>query len=116
MASTPEGKVKDKIKAIVKDRGMYVMPYQQGMGSNGVSDFLVVMDGEFVAIEAKAGKGKPTELQKRFLAKVVAHGGVALVVNESWLARLEAAVQPDGTVGVVALRQLVGDNRKEFGW
>ena len=115
MATTPEGKVKDKIKAIINSRGMYVMPFQQGTGTNGVSDFLAVVDGYFVAIEAKAGKGKPTELQKRFLANVVKNGGVALVVNEHWLERLEKAIQLQW-FSQAELLGLVEENRAEFGW
>lgn len=115
MATTPEGKVKDKIKASINSRGMYVMPFQQGTGTNGVSDFLVLLSGRFVAIEAKAGKGKPTELQKHFLAKVVKHGGVALVVNEDWLERLDNALQvADATW--LPMFSLMEENRAEFDW
>ena len=115
MATTPEGKVKDKIKAIINSRGMYVMPFQQGTGMNGVSDFLAVIDGYFVAIEAKAGKGKPTELQKRFLANVVKNGGVALVVNEHWLEQLGNAVQA-AWFSQAHMLKLVEENRAEFEW
>jgi len=42
MASTPEAKVKEKIKKILKERGAwYAMPMGTGYGNSGVPDFLV---------------------------------------------------------------------------
>jgi ABC-type lipoprotein export system ATPase subunit len=48
-----------------------------------VPDFLVCNQGNFIAIEAKAGKGKTTALQESHLAKIRAAGGIALVINEA---------------------------------
>ena len=81
---TPEGKVKEKIKAILKERGAYyAMPIGTGFGNSGVPDFLVCLNGEFLAIEAKAGKGKPTALQEKNMRDIEAAGGLTLVVNET---------------------------------
>ena len=83
MASTPEAKVKEKIKKILKEHGVYyAMPMGTGYGNSGVPDFLCCLQGQFVAIEAKAGKGIPTALQEKNLRDIKAAGGYAWVVNE----------------------------------
>ena len=86
MATTPEAKVKAKIKAILKTyRAYYAMPIGTGYGSSGVPDFLVCLNGEFLAIEAKAGKGVPTALQLKNLREIETAGGRTLVINEQSL-------------------------------
>lgn len=93
MASTPEAKVKAKIKAILKRHGCYyTMPVMTGMATNGTPDFCCCVNGRFLAIEAKAGKGKMTELQKVRFAEVRAAGGMAVMVNEDRLELLEIAI------------------------
>ena len=83
MAATPEAKVKAKIKKILKDHGVYyAMPIGTGYGSSGVPDFLCCVNGKFVAIEAKAGKGTTTALQEKNLINIMNTGGVAVLVNE----------------------------------
>jgi hypothetical protein len=60
---TPEGRLKDKIKAFLKERdAYYFMPVQMGYGAPSV-DFLVCYHGKFVALETKAPGGKPTKRQ-----------------------------------------------------
>lgn len=86
MASTPEAKVKEKIKKILKEHGAwYAMPMGTGYGNSGVPDFLVCLNGEFLAIEAKAGKGVPTALQEKNLRDIEKAGGRALIINEQSL-------------------------------
>ena len=84
MASTPEAKVKEKIKKILKEHNVYfAMPMGTGYGNSGVPDFLCCVNGHFLAIEAKAGKGIPTALQEKNMRDIKAAGGTALVVNET---------------------------------
>lgn len=84
MAKTPEAKVKAKVVEILKAAGMYYFfPVTGGYGKSGVADIIVCWDGRFVAIECKAGNKKPTALQKRELDRVVAAGGIAMVINEN---------------------------------
>lgn len=84
MAATPEAKVKAKIKAILKEHNVYyAMPIGSGYGNSGVPDFLCCVNGKFVAIEAKAGKGEPTALQWKNLGAVNNAGGYALVIREN---------------------------------
>ena len=91
MASTPEALVKKRIRKILDDSGTYfAMPIGTGYGNSGVPDFLVCYQGDFIAIEAKAGKGKTTALQDAHLAKIRAAGGIALVINEDNVNELKA--------------------------
>jgi pantoate kinase len=90
MASTPEAKVKEKIKKMLKEHGVYyAMPMGTGYGNSGVPDFLCCVNGKFLAIEAKAGKGIPTALQEKNLRDIKVAGGIALVINEDGLEDLE---------------------------
>jgi hypothetical protein len=52
----------------------------QGLGSTpGISDILGCYKGRLLAIEVKAGKGKLSDHQKKFLDRVQAEGGIAIV-------------------------------------
>lgn len=83
MAATPESKVKNKIKTMLKAHGVYyAMPIGTGFGNSGVPDFLCCVGGKFLAIEAKAGKGKTTALQEKNMRDIEAAGGRALVVSD----------------------------------
>lgn len=80
---TPEAAVKAKIKAILKEYGAwYCMPMGTGFGKSGVPDFIICHNGRFLAVEAKAGKGKTTALQDRELTRIMEAGGEALVVSD----------------------------------
>lgn len=84
MALTPEAKVKKKVKEILDQMGVYhFSPMQNGMGRAGIPDIIGCLDGQFIAIECKAGKGKTTALQERELNRILNAGGYALVVNET---------------------------------
>jgi len=90
MAATPESKVKAKIKAILAAHGAYyAMPIGTTFGNSGVPDFLCCVNGCFLAIEAKAGKGRTTLLQDKHLEQIRSCGGRALVVHENNLDELE---------------------------
>ncbi len=94
MAATPEGRVKTKIKKILKDNGVYyAMPIGTGYGSSGVPDFLCCVNGNFLAIEAKAGKGTTTALQEKNLREIKECGGTAAVIAEEQLEYLEQLIQ-----------------------
>lgn len=94
MATTPEGKVKDKVKRLFKAMDVYyAMPATGGYGASGVPDFLVCLKGKFIGVECKAGKGKPTALQLKNLAEIEASGGIAVVVNEENLAQFEETIR-----------------------
>ena len=82
--TTPEAKVKAKIKAILKAHSIYyAMPIGTGYGNSGVPDFLCCVNGKFVAIEAKAGKGEATALQLKNLRDINNAGGYTLIIREN---------------------------------
>ena len=94
MATTPEAKVKAKIKEILKAHNIYyAMPIGTGYGNSGVPDFLCCVNGYFMAIEAKAGKGTTTALQEKNLTNVRHSGGIALVINENNIGALDAKIK-----------------------
>ena len=83
MAQTPEGKVKDAVKKILKRLNIYYfMPATGGYGRSGVPDIVCCMNGKFVDIECKAGLNQPTALQEREMKNIKDAGGVAVVINE----------------------------------
>jgi Holliday junction resolvase len=89
MARTAEGKVKDAVIKILKERGAYYFfPVTGGFGRSGVPDVVACYEGQFIGIECKAGTNKPTALQLAELAKIDKALGVTMVVNEnntSWV-------------------------------
>lgn len=89
MAATKESLVKKKVIELLKElKIFYFMPAANGYGTAGISDIICCGDGLFIAIECKAGKGKTTALQDRFIANVQDNGGVAYVVNETNIEQL----------------------------
>lgn len=94
MASTPEAKVKEKIKKILKEHNVYfAMPMGTGYGNSGVPDFLCCVNGKFLAIEAKAGRGIPTALQEKNMRDIRLAGGTTLVVNETNIEELKECLK-----------------------
>lgn len=86
-ARTPEGKVKDEVRKIFQSindkwpgRLWYCMPMGQLYGKRGVPDFLVCVNGKFLAIETKAAGGKLSAMQKLELRKIAEAGGYNLIV------------------------------------
>lgn len=50
------------------------------MQRSGIPDLLCCVNGYFVAIEVKASKGKPSELQLWNIKKIKEAGGIAMVL------------------------------------
>lgn len=65
----------------------------QGMAQNGTPDILASVGGVFFGIEAKAGKGKPTPLQKVQLRKIRESGAIAVVVYEENMEAFEVLIK-----------------------
>lgn len=79
--STPEGKVKAKLKEYLRKRGdYYFMPVQTGLGATTL-DFLVCWHGKFQAYECKADGRKLTPRQELVSRQIRAAGGVAYRVT-----------------------------------
>jgi hypothetical protein len=94
MAATPEAKVKAKVKAILKSHGAYhFSPMTGGYGASGVPDIVCCYRGYFIGVECKAGKGKTTALQEANLAAIREQGGIAIVVRETDLDKLQKLLE-----------------------
>ena len=80
---TPEGKVKARVTALLKENGIYYfMPRGTSFGTSGVPDYICCVRGMFVGIETKAGKGKPSALQKEQMGRINDNGGFTFCINE----------------------------------
>ncbi|HLZ24526.1 MAG TPA: hypothetical protein VKQ30_20620 [Ktedonobacterales bacterium] len=78
---TPEGKVKAKVKVILKRHDCWWdMPVPYGYGKSTV-DFIGCSRGRFFAVETKADGKEPTKLQQAILRAVVAAGGETFVIS-----------------------------------
>lgn len=83
MARTAEGKVKDAVTKILRDKGAYYFfPMTGGFGRSGVPDIIACYKGYFLGIECKAGSNTPTPLQLAELAKIDKALGISMVVTE----------------------------------
>ena len=81
--STPEAKVKMKVKNILNSYGAYyAMPAGTGFGRSGIPDFLVCYKGHFIGIECKANGNRPTVLQEHELLAIRRAKGATLVIDE----------------------------------
>ena len=81
---TPEGKVKVKINKLLDGYGSLVyrfMPVQYGYGQATV-DYLLCVNGAFVAVEAKPDGKKATSRQEGTLERIEAARGATFVVND----------------------------------
>ena len=80
---TPEGKVKAKVKELLKEHGAYWhCPVQNGLGAPSL-DFVCCHRGLYFVVETKAGNKQPTPRQEITINQIRLAGGLAFVVNES---------------------------------
>jgi hypothetical protein len=80
---TPEGKVKNKINRALAPFGPDIykfMPVQTGYGKKTL-DYLLCINGKFVAIEAKAPGKTMTALQNETACQIIEAGGTVFVVD-----------------------------------
>lgn len=91
---TPEKKVKKAVTKLLDFYGVYYFsPMTGGFGRSGVPDIIACYHGRFVGIECKAGKNKPTELQKKEMEKIQTAQGYAIVVNEDNITLVEDTLE-----------------------
>lgn len=91
---TEEGKVKAKVKRLLKQYGAYFhMPVQNGMGEPTL-DFVACLRGFFISVETKAAGKKPTARQQITMTTMRAAGAFVFVVsNDAELLVLECYLQ-----------------------
>lgn len=84
-ANTPEGKIKAKLKAALKAKGVWSFSPQSGIyGVSGIPDIIAIVGGQFVGIECKADRSKkPTALQLLRMKEIEDAGGKCFVVCDS---------------------------------
>jgi len=91
---TPEKKVKEKVKKILKELSCYYcMPSTGGYGSSGVPDIIACYQGRFIGIECKANGNKPTDLQQKNLTDILNSLGQSLVIDENNIDMLKLFIQ-----------------------
>jgi len=84
MGMTPEGKVKARVRRILKINKVYhFMPATGGYGRSGVPDIVGCFKGYFFAVECKAKDKKPTALQEKELQRIREAGGYVFVIDET---------------------------------
>ena len=94
MAQTPEWKVKKAVRLLLDKLGVYhFMPPANGFGRAGIPDIVGCMDGHFIAIECKAGKGTTTALQDRELNAILNAGGTVFIAREHNLDELKTLLE-----------------------
>jgi hypothetical protein len=92
MANTPEGRVKDAVKKVLKDYKIYgYWPVPGGYGK-ATLDFIGCINGWYFAIETKAPGEKPTPRQLLTIKEMNDAGAVVFVIDgqETQLAQLRA--------------------------
>ncbi len=81
---TPEGDLKDKVKAYLATLSQifFWMPVPTGFGVKGIPDFVGCWRGKFFAIETKGPRGKETPWQKLIREKILKAGGISIVAYD----------------------------------
>jgi hypothetical protein len=82
MATTPEGKIKNKLDKMLKyEKVWYYSPQAGPFGRAGVPDRVAILGGQFLGIECKADRSKkPTALQLKCMQEIEEAGGKCFVV------------------------------------
>ena len=81
--TTPEGKLKDKVRAVLKlYEAYYHQPVMNGMGAPSL-DFICCHKGRYFGIETKAGSKGMTPRQSLTSQAIEAAGGKAFLINET---------------------------------
>lgn len=96
--STPEGKVKDKVKKLLREYGAYQFwPVQMGMGAAGLDCHAYISQGEFAEaffVEVKKYDAAPTLRQQMLIDEHIGRGARCFVIdNDLSLDQLEKWLQ-----------------------
>jgi len=81
--TTPEGKVKAKVKGVISEFGGRIdgyWPVPAGFGESHL-DWVGCVNGKFLCIETKKPGGKPTPRQLGRIRAVRAAGGIAITID-----------------------------------
>lgn len=80
-----EKNFENKIKKFLKNQNGWYIKYWAGSAytKSGIPDLLCAVHGRFLAVEVKATKGKPSELQLYNLREIEKSGGFAFLLYPS---------------------------------
>ena len=71
----------NKVKAFLKSIGAYfIKTHGDKFSRVGTPDIIACVNGNFVAVEVKAEKGKPSELQLHHIEQIRKAGGVGYIL------------------------------------
>lgn len=71
----------NKIKSYLKSIGAYfIKTHGDRFSKVGTPDILACVNGNFVAIEVKGEKGKPSELQCYHIEQIIKAGGIGYIL------------------------------------
>jgi len=84
MATTPEGKIKSKLRRKLSQLNCWVyIPQSGAFGKSGIPDIVVLANGTLFGLECKAdAKKKPTDLQVITMSTMEDHGAICMVVYD----------------------------------
>lgn len=109
-----------RVKNYLKEQGCYFLKYWGGAAytKSGVPDLLVCCNGQFMGVEVKAQKGKPSELQIYNLRQIDEAGGLAILLYpddfEHFKALVETAKEFDASVRNMACYETLKSRWKHF--
>ena len=114
-----EKDLENKVKQFLKDNGCWYVKYWGGGGytRSGVPDLLICCTGIFMAVELKAPKGTPSDLQIRQLQKIRDSGGLAILLYPKDLElfkNLIRAIKNNKGVMVSAIMEVFEERMKEY--
>ena len=89
-----ENKIKDYLKKLPKTWHFKI--WSGGFSKSGIPDIIACVNGRFVAIEVKAEKGTPSELQKWNIENIKKAGGVGVILYPNQWEEFKAVL--DGLV------------------
>ena len=76
-----EKQFEERIKKFLEDEGCwFVKFFANAYTKSGIPDILCCCNGYFLAIEVKAPNGKPSELQKMNIRKIIEQGGYGVIL------------------------------------
>lgn len=94
MSVAAEKLFEQKVKKFLKDEGCWFLKtWGGGFQRDGIPDLLVCCDGVFMAIELKAPKGVPSELQKWNIREIQKAGGYGFILYPDQFETFKMVVQ-----------------------
>lgn len=109
-----EKNFENRLKKFLKDKGCWVLKtWGGGLQRSGIPDLLVCYKGLFIAIELKAPKGKPSDLQMWNLSKIHDAGGFAWLLYPD---KFEEFKEFISTIETFDVEKTIEIYRKFRGW